>query len=122
MIFRFVLIGLIIALKTTTIVSQNSGFYTVDSIREIKFYFNEPNWDYILDSLYIDGGKSRLIGTVIIDGQQYDSVGIRYKGYSSVSINTIKNPFNISLDYVIKNQDHRGYNKIKISNDKINAV
>jgi spore coat protein CotH len=114
--FRFVLIGLIIVFKTTTIVGQNSGFYSVDSIREIKFYFDEPNWDYILDSLYVDGEKSRLIGTVVIDGQQYDSVGIRYKGYSSVSVNTIKNPFNISLDYVIKDQEHRGYNKIKISN------
>ena len=102
--FRFVLIGLIIVFKTTTIVGQNSGFYSVDSIREIKFYFDEPNWDYILDSLYVDGEKSRLIGTVVIDGQQYDSVGIRYKGYSSVSVNTIKNPFNISKYWLVTHQ------------------
>ena len=114
--FKIVLIIAILALKTICTTGQNTGFYSVDSIREIKFYFNEPNWDYILDSLYVEGEKKRLLGTVIIDGQQYDSVGIRYKGYSSVSVNTIKNPFNISLDYIIDDQEHRGYNKIKISN------
>ena len=114
--FKIVLIIAILALKTIGTSGQNTGFYSVDSIREIKFYFNEPNWDYILDSLYVEGEKKRLLGTVIIDGQQYDSVGIRYKGYSSVSVNTIKNPFNISLDYIIDDQEHRGYNKIKISN------
>ena len=106
---KIVLIIVITALKTICITGQYSGFYSVDSIREIKFYFNEPNWDYILDSLYVEGEKSRLIGTVFIDGHQYDSVGIRYKGYSSVSVNNIKNPFNISLDYIINDQAHRGY-------------
>jgi spore coat protein CotH len=91
-------------------------FYNVDSIREIKIYFNEPNWDYILDSLYISGLKERLLASVEIDGVFYDSIGIRYKGYSSVSVNRIKNPFNIKLDYVIDNQNHRGYEKLKLSN------
>lgn len=113
---KIVLIHAILILKTTFIIGQNIGFYSVDSIRSIKFYFNELNWDYILDSLYVAGEKSRLLATVVIDGQQYDSVGIRYKGYSSVSVNRTKNPFNISLDYIIKDQEHRGYNKLKISN------
>ena len=30
----------------------------------------------------------------------YNDVGVRYKGFSSVSINNIKNPFNIKLDYI----------------------
>ena len=110
--FRFLFFFLLI---TKTLFSQ-TGFYNVDSIREIKVYFNEPNWDHLLDSLYVEGDKNRLLCSVKIDGNMYDSVGIRYKGFSSVSTNRIKNPFNIKLDYIISNQNHRGHNKIKLSN------
>jgi len=56
-----------------------------------------------------------LLANINIDGTSYDSVGIRYKGYSSVSIDRKKNPFNIKLDWLI-NQDHNGIDKIKLSN------
>ena len=100
---------------------QGSGFsqnnlYQIDSIKEIKFYFSQPNWKQILDSLYIDGQEERLAASVTIDSQNYDSVGVRYKGYSSVNITQIKNPFNIKLDYIIEDQEHQGVNKIKLSN------
>ena len=95
--------------------SQNN-FYDVDNIREVKIYFFQPNWDDILDSLYIVGDDERLVANIEIDGNQYDSVGVRYKGFSSVSINTIKNPFNIKLDYVDNNQSHEGFTKLKLSN------
>ena len=51
-----------------------------------------------------------------MDGITYDSVGVRYKGFSSVSVNRIKNPFNIKLDYIIEGQDHQGIDKLKLSN------
>jgi spore coat protein CotH len=93
-----------------------TNFYDVDSIREIKLYFDQPNWDYILDSLYVEGNEERLVATsIIIDGTQLDSVGVRYKGYSSVSVNRKKNPFNIKLDY-INNQNYNNIEKIKLSN------
>ena len=103
----------------STLLSLNSfsqNFYDVDNIREIKLYFSQPNWDHLLDSLYIDGLEERLLANVEIDGNQYDSVGVRYKGFSSVSINTVKNPFNIKLDYIDNNQSHEGFKKIKLSN------
>ena len=96
------------------LLSQN--FYDNDYIREIKLYFNQPNWDHLLDSLYLDGQKQRLLASVKIDGTMYNDVGVRYKGFSSVSINNIKNPFNIKLDYIDKNQNHEGFVKIKLSN------
>ena len=93
-----------------------SGFYHTDSVRQIKLYFYVSDWDSVLDSLYIEGLENRALADVEIDGVYYDSVGVRYKGYSSVSVNRIKNPFNIKLDYVINDQNHRGFNKIKLSN------
>jgi spore coat protein CotH len=93
-----------------------SNFYAVDSIREIRIYFYAPDWDYQLDSLYVEGDNERILADLIIDGSPYDSVGVRYKGFSSVSVNRIKNPFNIKLDYIIDGQDHNGVDKLKLSN------
>ena len=39
-----------------------------------------------------------------------------YKGYSSASVDRVKNPFNIKLNYLIEGQDHQGIDKIKLSN------
>ena len=112
---NFRIIGLVLIFLSNNIFSQ-STFYNIDTLREIKFNFDQHNWKYLLDSLYVLGDEQRIIGTVTIDGYQYDSVGIRYKGYSSVNITQTKNPFNIKLDYIINDQEHQGFNKIKLSN------
>ena len=93
-----------------------SNFYDVDSLREIRIYFYDTDWDYQLDSFYVQGDNERILADLIIDGSPYDSVGVRYKGFSSVSVNRVKNPFNIKLDYVIDGQDHNGVDKLKLSN------
>ena len=92
------------------------GFYSTDTIRDIRITFAQSNWDEILDSLYVAGDKRRMQATLFIDGIQYDSVGVRYKGYSSASVDRVKNPFNIKLNYLIEGQDHQGIDKIKLSN------
>lgn len=96
------------------LLAQNS-FYHPDSIREVRIYFAESNWDHILDSLYVQGDKNRMLCAIEIDGIPYDSVGIRYKGFSSVSVDRKKNPFNIKLDYA-KDHEHRGIDKLKLGN------
>jgi len=93
-----------------------TDFYHVDTIHEIKLYFYEADWDHVLDSLYVDGMKERTLCSIQIDGVLYDNVGIRYKGFSSVSINRTKNPFNIKLDYIINGQNHQGIDKLKLGN------
>lgn len=92
------------------------NFYDLNHIPEIKIYFEESNWDALLDSLYIVGDEARLRGSVIIDGTAYLGVGVRYKGYSSYSPNRDKNPFNLDLDYTYQWQAHQGFRKIKLSN------
>ena len=95
---------------------SQEGFYSTDTIRDIRITFAQSNWDEILDSLYVAGDKERMQATLFIDGIQYDSVGVRYKGYSSASVDRVKNPFNIKLNYLIEGQDHQGIDKIKLSN------
>ncbi|MDA8896267.1 CotH kinase family protein [Bacteroidia bacterium] len=105
---------LVILLKSVSSFAQ-TDFYANDNIREVKFYFSQSNWDDLLDSFYIQGDENRLMASISIDGSPYDSVGIRYKGYSSVSIDRKKNPFNVKLDWV-KDQSYRGVDKLKLSN------
>ncbi|MFT4601965.1 MAG: hypothetical protein ACI857_002151 [Arenicella sp.] len=93
-----------------------SDFYDVQTIQEIKIYFEEPNWDELLDSLYLEDEQNRLTGSVSINGDTFEKVGIRYKGFSSYSSTRVKNPFNIKLDYLIDDQNYQGYSKIKLSN------
>ena len=42
-----ILILLIVSVIPLNLLSQN--FYDNDYIREIKIYFNQPNWDHLLD-------------------------------------------------------------------------
>ena len=104
-----------IAFSQLSLFSQNN-FFSTDSIKEIRLHFYESNWDNILDSLYILGYNERILADLIIDGVSYDSVGVRYKGFSSASIDRLKNPFNIKLDYIIEDQNHQGIDKIKLAN------
>lgn len=93
-----------------------SDFYAVDTIREIKLYFEEANWDEILDGYYVAGDEERLVGNLTIDGIYYPGVGVRYKGFSSYSSSRVKNPFNILLDHSFNGLEHEGINKLKLSN------
>ncbi len=112
----FAFISIFLLINSKSLVAQTQ-FYDVDTIREIKIYFDQSNWDHLLDSLFTLGNEDRLLATkVTVDGTQLDSVGVRYKGYSSASINRIKNPFNLKFDYVKVNQTYNGIDKIKLSN------
>ncbi len=62
------------------------------------------------------GDEERLMGAVTINGQEFDSIGVRYKGNSSYSANQIKNPLNIKLDYIIDDQKIEGYGTLKLAN------
>lgn len=103
------------SLFSETLVAQED-FYDIDHIPEIRVTFLQENWDEILDQFYIDGLEERMLCDVEIDGTLIVGAGIRYKGFSSVSVNYTKNPFNIKLDYTYPDSAYQGYDKIKLSN------
>ncbi|MEZ5196263.1 MAG: CotH kinase family protein [Bacteroidales bacterium] len=108
-VFLSVIIGL-------SAISTSQDFYDINTINTIEITFQESNWDYLLDQLVSAGQEGRLLGTVSINGVEYDSVGVRYKGNSSYTANQVKNPLNIKLDYVISGQDIDGYGTLKLAN------
>jgi len=90
-------------------------------IQEVRIEFTPKNWDAKLDSLKKVNPDSRLTATAWVNGQKFDSVGVRYKGNSSyfrTRKETLKKlPINIKLDFKIKGQVLKGtQNTIKLSN------
>lgn len=106
----------LIALLIFSCFLSSEEFYDINQINIIELFFIQSNWDEILDDSYSVGNEERLVGTALINGVQYDSVGVRYKGYSSYSANQTKNPFNIKLDYIIEDQKIQDNGTIKLSN------
>jgi CotH kinase protein len=99
---------------------QAQDFYS-SGVREVRIEMKQPRWEKKLDSLKTHNPEARLAGTIWVDGQRFDSVGIRFKGNSSYfrtrNDTYRKLPFNIRLDYKVKTQKLRdGQTTIRLSN------
>lgn len=111
----------LLLITTTWGIAQKVDLFSVDSILEVKLYFEQTNWDQQLDDLKQAGEDKRLMGNVIINGRKFEDVGVRYKGNSSYfnvrNAGHSKLPFNIKLDYKGKEQSLPGdITTLKLSN------
>ena len=110
------LVLIAIVLMAFSINALSKDFYDINNVNTIEITFPQDNWAEILAKYYVEGNGERLVGTAVINGVQYDSVGVRYKGNSSYGVNSPKKPLNIKLDHIIANQEHEGYGTLKLSN------
>ena len=102
-------------------VSLNAQDFYGKGIQEIRIELPYAAWDKKLDSLKKVNPEARLLGSVLVNGVRYDSVGVRYKGNSSYFRSrkeTYKKlPINVKLDFRIKTQKLKeGQTTIKLSN------
>ena len=95
--------------------STAQALYDPNQITLIEITFPQNNWDQILDNYYAAGNGDRLLAKVEINGIEFDSVGVRYRGGSTYDPANAKNPLNIKLDHV-KNQSYQGYDVLKLGN------
>ena len=95
--------------------SHGQDLYDTDQITIIEITFEENNWDQLLDQFFANDLGERLMATVEINGESFDSVGVRYRGGSTYDASNAKNPINIKLDY-LKNHDYQGYEVLKLNN------
>jgi spore coat protein CotH len=95
--------------------TYGQGFYAIDTIQKIEILFSQANWDYILDTAKQGSDSYTLTQWVKINGVQFDSAGVKYKGNSSYNPTNLKNPLHIELDH-FRSQDYLGYKDIKLSN------
>ncbi|MBE0646398.1 MAG: CotH kinase family protein [Bacteroidales bacterium] len=98
-------------------VMAQEDFYDIRKIQDIRILIHAKSWKQALDSVFTtSGGNDRLMCDIRINGQLIENVGIRYKGYSSVHLEDIKNPFNIDLAYTVKNNNYKGFTSLRLSN------
>jgi len=97
--------------------SDAQGLYDVAHITEIRISFVENNWDQIMDANYSNDLDERLIGTVSINGIVMDSCGMQFKGNSTYNPSNAKNPLNIKLDHV-KKQNYQGWETLKLASGR----
>jgi hypothetical protein len=96
-------------------IRAQGDFYDINTIQQIEVSFTQSNWDYIMDTIKAGSGNYLMAQWVKINGVQYDSAGVKYKGSSSYDPAFNKNPVHISLDE-FKNQSHQGITSIKLAN------
>ncbi len=107
---------LTILIATSVLTSVNAqNFYDINTIQRIEISFVQSNWDYILDTAKQGSDSYTLSKWVKINGVQFDSAGVKYKGNSSYNPSNLKNPLHIELDH-FKVQDYEGIKDIKLSN------
>ena len=110
--YLFTLISLLMLSQFTF---AQVDLYDIGTIQKIEIFFLQSNWDYQLDTAKAGADGYIMASQVKVNGVSFDSVGVKYKGNSSYSVASNKNPFNISLDEY-KNQDYLGHSTIKLSN------
>lgn len=92
-----------------------TGFYSTDEIQQIELFFSQSDWDYRLDTAKNGSGGYLIADSVRINGQTFDSVGVKYKGNSSYDETYVKNPLHIELNTIL-DQSYNGYTDVKLSN------
>jgi spore coat protein CotH len=100
--------------------AQEKGFYDLYHIPEIKLYFEQDDWVERLEEMK-KGEGGRIEARLLIDGEEYEEVGARFKGNSSFNrasrSESSKLPWNIKLNHRQKKQSlPDGQQKIKLAN------
>ncbi len=101
-------------LGTPSSVSAQADFYDVNTIQEIKINFEQDNWRYVLDSLRFNG-DGLLLGTIEINGQKFNDIGLRYRGGRSFQPGNKRNSLYIKLNFIDKEQNYQGQQTVKLS-------
>lgn len=111
---KSILVLLIYMLIGANSFSQTS-FYNLNTIQQIEIRFLQPNWDYQMDTAKYGADSYIIAEWVKINGVQFNTVGVKYKGSSSYDSTFKKNPLHIELDHVVS-QSYEGIKDIKLSN------
>lgn len=91
------------------------SFYDLNTVQKIEITFTQSNWDQLMDNEKAGAGNYIMAQSVTINGQVFDSVGVKYKGNSTYKANQVKNPLHIELD-TYKDHIYESYTDIKLSN------
>ena len=92
------------------------GLYDESTLRDIQLWFAQTDYWQQLKNNYQN--KIDLPATMVVEGDTFLNVGVRFKGQTSYSQtqNSDKKSFNITMDYAVPGQDLDGYSTINLNN------
>ena len=103
----------LILLLTVPVLGPN--LFSDTTIIKIELQFSQPDWwDLLVQNEEMD--IDIPVHMIVNDTEEYDSVGVRFKGNSSYYGPWNKKPFNISMDEFIDGQDLWGYETFNLNN------
>ena len=113
---KFLFPTLLMLLVCGTIFAQNdrTDFYDPDVLQTLELTIEDDDWKRQLDSIRLNGG-GYLLATANLNGERFENVGVRYRGSKSYAPGRDRNPLNIKLDFIKKDQNYRGQRTIKLS-------
>ncbi len=111
----------VLLLSVCAMYAQNSGTHLFDNsvLHEVRFEFTESNFLNILTTNFDNataGSVPYLMAKVTIDGEEVDSVGVRYKGFTSYTSGGAKNPLKIDFNKFVSGKKYDGLKKINLTN------
>ncbi|HQQ94631.1 MAG TPA: CotH kinase family protein [Bacteroidia bacterium] len=109
------LAGLFVSVIFLTASLRGQDFYDTAKVQIIELHFAQSNWDYMLDTAKAGQDGYLMASWAKINGQQFDSVGVKYKGSSSYDSSYKKNPMHIELN-TFRNQSYQTYTDVKLGN------
>jgi len=93
----------------------DAGRYDPHVLRTLFFVFENQDWEQELEDFHHTGVE--VPATLIVDGQTYPGVGMRFRGGSSYGVpRGKKRSFNVTLDLVDKKQRLLGYKTLNLLN------
>jgi len=113
---------LLLLLANLTVFAQESGDQLYDNsyIHDIRLSFEEDNFWQILEGNFDSGdvgnNNQYLMATVTIDGEQVDSIGVRFKGFTSYNPTQNKRPFKLDINEFVPGKRYDGLRKINLNN------
>ena len=92
------------------------GLYDKSVIRNVYLNFSQPDYWSKLKSNY--ESETNLLADMIVDGQSYPGVGVRFRGNTSYMMiqNSDKKSFAVETDFVDQDQTLMGYKNLKFNN------
>lgn len=100
---------------TGSLLAQRPNLYDLDTVRDMKLYFAQPNyWQLLLNNYR---SKTEIKADLKVDGLTYKDVGVRFRGNTSYTrVPGEKKGFNIRTDAFVPGQDIYGYDHLNLNN------
>ena len=101
-------------------ISENVGLYDDNTLRTLYLRFHDEDWYEQLGDFYRT--DVNVPADLIVDGEVYRSVGVRFRGSSSYfTVENEKKSFNIAVDANDDNQRLLGYKTLNLLNGHADA-